>query len=82
LVTEEMGHGSRGARTLIFSATVVEGGDGERYELISSPLSLHTNSWLWLREMEVARAEGRCKVRTRRDPLSSVYVGIGRPFEV
>jgi hypothetical protein len=49
--------------------------------LFSSPLSLHTNSWLWLREVEAARAEDRCKVRTGRDPLSSVYIGISEPTE-
>jgi hypothetical protein len=43
--------------------------------LYSSPLSLRTNSWLWLKEVEAARAEDRCKVRTGRNPLSSIYIG-------
>lgn len=49
--------------------------------LFSSPLSLDTNSWLWLREMEVASVEDICKVRKGRDPLSSIYIGIDGPTE-
>jgi hypothetical protein len=45
-------------------------------------MSLHTNSWLHPKEVEAARAQGKCKIITGMDPLPHIYIGISGPTEV